>query len=170
MCVLVTKPSTECTWNPKYACAGSDSCMLWHSSAIKRLPIPGQPVTFRLDNAVQFIAMPATPPSVIAAHPARLRYCAFMLQRARRAESSTRSHPPTSSSVKLFSPLASPASPRALTFFRRVVCNKKRNGVLVLQGVCSKTGRRPSCVIRFVVADRHRAPSFRREGHACGGV
>lgn len=106
--------------------------MLWQSSAMKRLPIPGHPVTFRLDNAVQFIAMPATPVSVIAAHPDRFRNWAFMLQRARRAESSTRSHPPTSSSVKFFSPLASPASPCALTCMERISRGFAQNGTAFL--------------------------------------
>lgn len=89
--------------------------MLWQSSAMKRRPIPGHPVTFRLDSAVQFIAMPATPASVIAEQPERFRKCAFMLQRARRAESSTRSQPPTSSSVRFLRPLARAARPCALT-------------------------------------------------------
>ena len=69
------------------------------------------PVTLRLDNAVQFMAIPVTPVSVIAEHPERFKNCAFMLQRARRAESSTFSQPPTSSSVRFFSPRARAASP-----------------------------------------------------------
>lgn len=113
------KRSVSRTWNPKYSCAGSERFMLWQSSAMKRLPIDGHPVTFRLDSAVQFFAMLATPASVIDEHLVRLRNCAFMLHRARRAASSTRSQPPTSSSVKLVRPLASAANPFAFTFSKK---------------------------------------------------
>ena len=89
--------------------------MLWQSSAMNRRPIPWQPVTFRLDSAVQFVAIPATPPSVMDAQPDRLRKWAFMLLRARRAASSTRWQPPTSSSVRFFRPPARAARPWAFT-------------------------------------------------------
>jgi len=61
---------------------------------------------------------------------AGFRKCAFMLQRARRAESSTRSQPPTSSSVRFLRPLARAARPCALTWF-----SQRKNAVAAFRVV-----------------------------------
>lgn len=83
---------------------------------MKALPTKWHPVRFRVDRAVQFFVMLATPASEMAAHPERLRECAFIPWSEYKAASLTRSQPATSSSFKFFNPCASAANPLASTY------------------------------------------------------